>query len=172
MTIRCPSPITTTVKCSTSTEDKHLWYAFPNLPPCAARRAPLTCRVDRWQASLWTLLALGGLFAITSLDAAGACYVVPCVPGDMSLLYRVSTGSSFQLVLSGLLFVAQPVYGIFLLKARCSEHVAGGFIAASCCTTLLALVNACVSGSTRAMLIELEAMHGATANQVRRAPAR
>ena len=44
----------------------------------------------------WALIALGGSFFVVSLEAAGACLTVPCVDGDMASLYKITTGSSFQ----------------------------------------------------------------------------
>ena len=116
------------------------------------------------------LIALGAFFAITSLDAAGACYVVPCVTGDVASLYRVSTGASFQALLSCMLFVATPAYGLTLLRVRCSETAGGAYMAACAASALLALLNAAVWGSERATMVDLEVYeetgHNVTANEV------
>lgn len=98
------------------------------------------------QFTFWSLLALGCAFLITSFDATGACYVVPCASGEMRALYRVSGGSSFQLVLTGISFVVQPCYGLAFLRARCTELVAGGYICGSIINVIMALVNVVLWG--------------------------
>jgi len=115
-------------------------------------------------ASLWVLLALGTGFALSSWDAAGACYVVPCVEGDLAGLYRVSGAASFQLALTAALFVAQPFYGLLFLKARCSAPVAGAYIAGSGFSTLLALVSALLWSTEASMLSKAEAYGNTSAS--------
>lgn len=128
--------------------------------------------------------------------APGKCYFTPCIEDGMYMMYKVHNGMSFlvshvgsspycscqflriicypqhnKVVLSGFIFIAQPVYGLWftvsaltaLMNGRairlashyiveppychsqrnqCSELVAGGYMGATLITTIIALINA------------------------------
>lgn len=115
-------------------------------------------------------MALGVGFALSSWDAASACYVVPCVEGDMGALYRVSGAASFQLALTAGLFVAQPFYGLWFLKARCSAPVAGAYIAGSGFSVVMGMVSALLWSAAADTLKKIEDYgtngHSVTVNTV------
>lgn len=104
---------------------------------------------------LGCLLALGMAFSITSFDTAGKCYVTPCITDEMAAMYKVNTGQSFQVLLSGFLFILQPVYGLWFLRVKCTEIVAGGYISGSIFTTLLALISAVLWSSEAGMIASI-----------------
>lgn len=103
------------------------------------------------------------------LSCSLACFVEPCISGDLRSLYKVSTGLSFLLTMSGLLFIFQPLFGLRLLRTRCNDLVAGGYIVGSSFITLLSLTAAVLWGGeadTMAELVEYEMSgHNITANQ-------
>uniref|UniRef100_A0A7S2UVE8 Uncharacterized protein n=1 Tax=Fibrocapsa japonica TaxID=94617 RepID=A0A7S2UVE8_9STRA len=84
-------------------------------------------------------LVVAVAFSVTSVSASGACYIQPCY-------WRVSTGMSFQVTLTGFLFILQPIYGLYFLKKRCSQIVGGGFIGGTLFLLVLALITAVVWG--------------------------
>ena len=85
---------------------------------CYSNRKTLTL------ACLWLLLGLGMAFSITSFDSIGKCYTVPCVSA-MEEIMKVNNGLSLTLLLTGFLFILQPVYGIWFMRVRCSQLVGG-----------------------------------------------
>ena len=100
-----------------------------DLHVCYSNRKGLTL------ACLWLLLALGMAFSITSFDSIGKCYTVPCV-STMSEVLKVNNGLSLTLLMTGFLFILQPVYGIWFMRVRCSQLVGGAYIGAifeQCC---------------------------------------
>lgn len=107
------------------------------------------------KGSLWLLLVLGVSFSVSSFDAAGKCYVLPCVSDDMASMYKVNTGLSFHVLLSGFLFILQPVYGLWFLRVKCSELVAGGYISGSIFCVVLAMMNAVSWGTQASMMASM-----------------
>ena len=63
-------------------------------------------------------------FLLTAFDVVGRCVTEPCVAETAGLL-RVNSGMSFGLLLSGFLFVLQPVYGLWFFRARRRAAVPG-----------------------------------------------
>ena len=108
------------------------------------------------QAVLWLLLGLGMAFSIATFDCVGKCYTIPCAETLTDLL-RVNAGASFQLLLTGFLFILQPVYGIWFLRVRCSELVGGAYMGASGMTSLLALMTCAKWGSVAGQLADADA---------------
>lgn len=104
------------------------------------------------KVSLWLLLVLGVIFSVSSFDAAGKCYVLPCVTDEMAAMFKVNTGQSFVVLLSGFLFIMQPVYGLWFLRMKCSELVLGAFIGGSIFAAVLALMNAVLWGTEADMV--------------------
>jgi hypothetical protein len=94
---------------------------------------------------------------------------VPCVDNDVALLYQETWGTSFFGLVSGLLFAAQPLCGLWFLKVQCSDRAAGAFVASSTATALLSLLNAAVWHGEAAKVAALEAYerggHNVVANQ-------
>jgi len=86
-------------------------------------------------ATFYMCLVVGLLFAFSSVNAAGSCYVDPCY-------VLVSSGKSFQVTMTGFLFILQPIYGLYFLKKRCSQTLGGAFIGATLVLALMALVTA------------------------------
>ena len=107
-------------------------------------------------ASQWILLGLGLGFCITTFDASGKCYVVPCITGTMAAMYKVNSGMSFQVLVTGFLFILQPAYGLWFMRVRCTEHVAGMYIGASAFTIIMALLTAVLWSDYSDMISSME----------------
>ena len=107
-------------------------------------------------ASQWVLLGLGLGFSITTFDASGKCYVVPCITGKMASMYKVNSGMSFQVLVTGFLFCLQPAYGLWFMRVRCTEHVAGMYIGSSAFTMIMALFTAVLWGTYSDMISSIE----------------
>mmetsp|Transcript_79465 Transcript_79465/g.226915 ORF Transcript_79465/g.226915 Transcript_79465/m.226915 type:complete len:134 (-) Transcript_79465:94-495(-) len=108
------------------------------------------------KVTLWLLFSLATIFSITAFNIIGKCYVVPCVEDELGMMYKVGTGPSFMVLLSGLIFILQSVYGLWFLRVLCSELVAGAYVGASMGATALALINAVFWGCEASMMANME----------------
>jgi hypothetical protein len=122
-----------------------------DLHVCYSNRKNLTL------GSLWLLLALGMAFSITSFDSIGKCYTVPCV-SSMAEVLKVNNGLSLTLLITGFLFILQPVYGIWFMRVRCSQLVGGAYIGASLMVSIIALMTSAQWGSIKAGVNDLDSI--------------
>jgi len=102
------------------------------------------------------LLSLG--FAFASFVAADKCYVEPCMHGDgLDVLYKVSHGLGFEVVVSGFLYCFQSLYGLRVLnKAQTGQSVQMGIaIGISFMAAISSLQNAVMWGSQALMVDDL-----------------
>ncbi|CAM9265700.1 unnamed protein product [Scytosiphon promiscuus] len=88
--------------------------------------------------SFWVTLLFSILFAMAAMDVTGQCYVDPC----SSTSPAVTSGASIVTAMAAFIFIAQPCYGLYLLRIQCSELVSGLFIGCSTITTIGALMEA------------------------------
>ncbi|CAM9921405.1 unnamed protein product [Ectocarpus sp. 12 AP-2014] len=93
--------------------------------------------------SFWVTLLFSILFAMAAMDVTGQCYVDPC----STISPAVTSGMSLVTAIAAFLFIAQPCYGLYLLRIQCSELVSGIFIGCSTFTTLGALAQGVQWGS-------------------------
>ncbi|CAM9728021.1 unnamed protein product [Ascophyllum nodosum] len=91
----------------------------------------------------WVTLLFAILFAMASMDATGQCYCDPCDTSSPA----ITGGVSLVTALVAFIFIAQPCYGLYLLRIQCSELVSGIFIGCSIFTTLAAMGEAVQWGS-------------------------
>ncbi|CAM9265866.1 unnamed protein product [Ectocarpus sp. 12 AP-2014] len=69
--------------------------------------------------SFWVTLLFSILFAMAAMDVTGQCYVDPC----SAISPAVTSGMSLVTAIAAFLFIAQPCYGLYLLRIQCSELV-------------------------------------------------
>lgn len=92
--------------------------------------------------TLFTLvlnLCFGMAFSITTFNVVGRCVTEPCVAETAGLL-RINSGTSFGLLLTGFLFILQPVYGLWFFRVKCSDVVGGAFVGATVMLSLTAMM--------------------------------
>eukprot|EP00752_Nemacystus_decipiens_P002837 g2644.t1 len=97
--------------------------------------------------SFWVTLLFSILFAMAAMDVTGQCYVDPCSSASPA----ITGGLSLVTALAAFLFIAQPCYGLYLLRIQCSELVSGIFIGCSGFSTIGALTQAVMWGSETAL---------------------
>lgn len=104
----------------------------------------LQCMYDfRRSLTLLTLLAnliFGMVFSITTFNVVGRCLTAPCI-AEIETLLRINSGISFVILLTGFLFILQPVYGLWFFKVKCTDVVGGGFIGATVVLGLQAMMT-------------------------------
>lgn len=88
-------------------------------------------------------LVFGIVFSLTTFRVVGRCLTSPCI-AETDTLLKINSGLSFAILLTGFLFVLQPVYGLWFFKYKCTDVVGGGFIGA---TIFLGLQAMTVSSS-------------------------
>ncbi|CAM9254355.1 unnamed protein product [Pylaiella littoralis] len=110
--------------------------------------------------SFWVTLLFSILFAMAGMDVTGQCYVDPC----SSTSPAVTSGMSFVTTIAAFVFIAQPCYGLYLLRIQCSELVSGIFIGCSALTTTGALAMAVQWGSESTLANEIAAEAGVDVN--------
>jgi len=99
-------------------------------------------------------------FTIASFVATNKCYEDPCVEGDgLDVVFKVSRGLGFQVVVSGFLFIFHTAHGLRVLnKAQTGQSVQMGIsVGLSIATTIVALQNAVLWGSQALMVDDLGA---------------
>ena len=97
----------------------------------------------RRSLTLFTLvvnLCFGMAFSITTFNVVGRCVTEPCVAETAGLL-RINSGTSFGLLLTGFLFILQPVYGLWFFRVKCSDVVGGAFVGATVMLSLQAMMT-------------------------------
>lgn len=101
------------------------------------------CYEGRRALTLLTLvlnLCFGMAFSITTFNVVGRCVTEPCVAETAGLL-RINSGTSFGLLLTGFLFILQPVYGLWFFRVKCSDVVGGAFVGATVMLSLQAMMT-------------------------------
>jgi len=102
---------------------------------------------------------LGFGFLIAAIVACNKCYVAPCFEGrGLDVLYKVSNGLGFEVVISGFIFCLHTGHGIRVLnKAQTGQSVQMGIsIGLSIAATVLSLQNAVMWGSQALMVDDLD----------------
>mmetsp|Transcript_19110 Transcript_19110/g.24793 ORF Transcript_19110/g.24793 Transcript_19110/m.24793 type:complete len:219 (-) Transcript_19110:211-867(-) len=90
--------------------------------------------------TLVLMLVFGSIFSLTSFNVVGRCLTDPCVAETASLL-RINSGLSFGVLLTGFLFILQPIYGLWFFKVKCTDVVGGAFIGATLMLGLIAMMT-------------------------------
>lgn len=67
-------------------------------------------------------LIFGTLFSVTTFKVVGQCLTSPCI-AETEILLRINAGVSFVVLLTGFLFILQPVYGLWFFKVKCTDVV-------------------------------------------------
>mmetsp|Transcript_19611 Transcript_19611/g.61672 ORF Transcript_19611/g.61672 Transcript_19611/m.61672 type:complete len:220 (+) Transcript_19611:47-706(+) len=97
----------------------------------------------RRSLTLVTLVAnliFGTIFSLTTFNVVGRCLTTPCIAETETLL-RINSGLSFVILLTGFLFILQPIYGLWFFKVKCTDVVGGGFVGATIVLALQAMMT-------------------------------
>lgn len=105
------------------------------------------------------LAVIGVYVSVISLKTIGQCYTKPCEIDDgLAGLWRVDSGTSFGLLVSGASYAFHPLIGLIIAniaKLRSNNFIAGIFLGVAVMNCISSMVDAVRWGTKAKMLFDL-----------------